>query len=116
RAQNQYEKAISVLDSISKTFPNNELTDDVLLSKARIYTSQNNTSEAILAYETITNNYPQSIWADDALYSLGVIYEDVLKNKDKAIGYYQKLVEDFSGSLFVIDARKRFRNLRGDTL
>jgi len=116
RAQNQYEKAISVLDSISTIFSNNELADDVLLSKARIYTSQNQTNEAVLAYDAIINNHSQSIWVDDALYSLGVIYEDSLKNKDKAVVYYQKLIEDFPGSLFVIDARKRFRNLRGDAL
>lgn len=116
RTQNQYAQAVSTLDSIEIIFPNNELADDILLSKARIYTSQNQTNEAILAYEAIVNNHPQSIWVDDALYSLGIMYEDTLKNKDKAVVYYQKLIEDFPGSLFVIDARKRFRNLRGDTL
>ncbi len=116
RAQQQYTKAVIMLDSISSGFPNNELADDVLLSKAIIYTSQSKINEALLAYEAIINHHAGSIWADDALYSLGVIYEDSLKNKDKALAYYQKLIEDFPGSLFVIDARKRFRNLRGDTL
>lgn len=116
RAQHHYTKAIIVLDSVAMLFPDNELADDILLSKARIYTAQSQTTEAVLAYENIINQHAQSIWADDALYSLGMIYENILKDKDKAMGYYQKLIEDSPGSLFVIDARKRFRNLRGDSL
>jgi tetratricopeptide (TPR) repeat protein len=116
RAQNHYTKAIVVLDSVAMMFPDNELADDILLSKARIYAAQSQTNEAALAYETIINQYAQSIWADDALYSLGMIYENTLEDKDKAMSYYQKLIEEFPGSLFVIDARKRFRNLRGDSL
>ncbi|HEU0125225.1 MAG TPA: tetratricopeptide repeat protein, partial [Flavobacterium sp.] len=100
RTQNHYAQAIATLDSIETIFPNNELTDDILLSKARIYTSQNQINDAVSAYEAIINNHTQSIWADDALYSLGVVYDDTLKNKEKATAYYQKLIEDFPGSLF----------------
>lgn len=116
RAQNLFDKAINVLDSVSVSFPNNELADDILVSKARIYTAKSKTDLAIKAYEEIIKNHISSIWADDAIYSLALIYDDELKNKEKAMAYYQKLIEEFPGSLFVIDARKRFRILRGDAL
>jgi outer membrane protein assembly factor BamD (BamD/ComL family) len=34
----------------------------------------------------------------------------------KAMELYEKLIIDYPGSLYVIEARKRFRALRGDTI
>jgi outer membrane protein assembly factor BamD (BamD/ComL family) len=38
----------------------------------------------------------------------------VLNNKEKAMELYQQLLMDYPGSLFTTEARKRFRQLRGD--
>ena len=45
-----------------------------------------------------------------------MLEEEKLDDKINAQKHYEKLMTDFPGSLFVIEARKRFRNLRGDTL
>lgn len=116
RFKNQDEKALSTLDSLQVKFPKSELSDDILMSQAKIYTAQNKYEKTIEAYKLVAENYAFGIWADDALYSLGLIYEEQNQDKEKANYYYQKLIEDFPGSLFVIDARKRYRNLRGDAL
>jgi hypothetical protein len=42
------------------------------------------------------------------------INEKYLNNKVKAQEYYQKLLTDFSGSLYVVEARRAYRQLRGD--
>ncbi|HXC07220.1 MAG TPA: tetratricopeptide repeat protein, partial [Bacteroidia bacterium] len=62
------------------------------------------------------NNYSTSVLADDALYKMGVIYEEQLKNKDKAMELYQELLTKYQGSTFAVDARKRYRALRGDSV
>lgn len=113
---NKNDEALNTLDSIKNNYSSNALVDDVLLSKAKIYNSQNKTNLAIEAYEEILAHHSQSIWVDDALYSLGILYQDNLADKEKALHYFQKLIEDYPGSLFVIDARNRFRALRGDAL
>ncbi|MGZ3777913.1 MAG: tetratricopeptide repeat protein [Mucilaginibacter sp.] len=42
------------------------------------------------------------------------MYENKLNNKDQAKIYYQKIISDYPGSLWINEARKRFRVLRGD--
>ena len=51
---------------------------------------------------------------DNALLDLGKLYEDKLNDKEKAKAYYEKLLFEQSGSIFVPEARDRFRRLRGD--
>ena len=40
--------------------------------------------------------------------------EDKLGQPSKAADLYKQLLVDFPGSLYVVEARKRFRNIRGD--
>ncbi|RYZ99412.1 MAG: tetratricopeptide repeat protein, partial [Sphingobacteriaceae bacterium] len=54
------------------------------------------------------------IWSDDAVFILGDIYENNLNDKEQAKAYYRKIITDHPGSLWLNEARKRFRILRGD--
>ena len=54
--------------------------------------------------------------ADDALFHRAELYENKLKDPAKAMELYQDLLTKYPGSLFVVEARKRFRALRGDVL
>jgi len=46
---------------------------------------------------------------------LGDIYDNQLNDKPQAKIYYQKIITDYPGSLWINDARKRFRVIRGDS-
>ncbi len=48
------------------------------------------------------------------MYHLAQLYEHQLNDVEKAKALYEKLFMDYSDSTFAIDARKRFRELRGD--
>lgn len=111
--QHQYKAAIQKVDYIDLLFPENDLDDDILWLKATIEVNQQNYSKAIDFYSIIVEKYKDGIWADDALFSIAEIYQNKLKNSELAMKSYQKLIEDFPGSLFIVDARKRFRILRG---
>ncbi|MFI5159971.1 MAG: tetratricopeptide repeat protein [Sphingobacteriales bacterium] len=110
----QPEKAVIILDSIDVKYPGNNLSDDILMAKARILTQQKNYTDAIVPLKKIVDEHPFNLWADDAVFMLGDIYENKLNNKDQAKIYYQKIITDYPGSLWINDARKRFRILRGD--
>ena len=56
------------------------------------------------------------ILADDALFGLADIHENQLGDPETAQGLYERLLNEFPGSLYVVEARKRFRQLRGDVL
>ncbi len=113
---NQFDKAIKTLDSIGILLPQNSLQDDILMLKAKTYQKQNLTNKAIDQLNLIVSNHSTDIWGDDALFMLAGIYETDLKDNAKAMEYYQKIITDFPNSLFITEARKRFRNLRGDNL
>jgi tetratricopeptide (TPR) repeat protein len=110
------EKAITILDSIDKKYPDNNLTDDILMSKARILIQQKSYAAAVPLLSTIAEDHKFDLWADDAIFMLGDIYENNLQDKEKAKTYYQRIITDYPGSLWINEARKRFRILRGDKL
>ncbi len=114
--KNQFESSLQLLDSINMIYPRNDLADDVLISKSKIFIKQNDFQKAALVLKEIIEKYSQSIWADDALFTLAKLEEDKLNDNINAQKHYELLITNFPGSLFVIEARKRFRNLRGDTL
>lgn len=113
---NQYDKALKTLDSINVLYPKNSLEDDILMSKARVYQKQNLLDKSIEQLNLIIANHSTDLWADDALFMLAETYETSMNNNAKAMEYYQKIITDFPGSLYVTEARKRFRTLRGDNL
>ena len=48
------------------------------------------------------------------MYYLAQLYEHQLNDVEKAKALYEKLFIDYSDSTFAIEARKRYRELRGD--
>jgi tetratricopeptide (TPR) repeat protein len=111
--QHQYKNALLKLDSIDVLFPENDLNDDILWMKAMIEVNQQNFTKAIEFYSIIVDKYKDGIWADDALFTIADIYERKLKNTDLAMKAYQQIIDEFSGSMYMVEARKRFRMLRG---
>lgn len=107
-------KAVMVLDSIGKKFPNNSLEDDIMMAKSRILIQQKDYAGAVPLLKKILEEHPADLWADDAVFMLGDIYENRLNDKTTAKNYYQKIITDYPGSLWINEARKRFRLLRGD--
>lgn len=114
--QNKDQLAIQTLDSINTLFPNHALADDILFKKAELELKHNKYAEAAAFYNTILTDYGTDILADDALFKLAELNEIQFKNTDKAKELYQQVLEKYPGSLYVVEARKRFRRLRGDTI
>ena len=107
-------KAFKILDSINTMYPGNALTDDILMAKARLLIQQKDFAAAVILLKKIAEGNRTGLWADDAVFMLGDIYENRLNDKSQAKVYYQKIITDYAGSLFINEARKRFRILRGD--
>ena len=110
----QNERAMLTLDSIDKTYPGNSLTDDILMAKARIFIQQKQYETALAPLQKIAEEHPADLWADDAVFMMADIYDNHLNDKPKALKFYQKIITDYPGSLWITEARKKFRLLRGD--
>ena len=115
-AQNRFEEAQTKLDSITTIYPEHSLEDDVFYSKAQIHMKKREYQDAIGFYEKIIEKYPEEIRADNALFEMAQLFELILEDKVKALELYEKLFLQYSGSTFSVEARKRFRILRGDEI
>lgn len=114
--QNKLEEALKTLDTINLYFPGHSLTDDILMSKARIYEKKQDFENALKMYETIYNGFADDIYGDDALFKMAEIEQFVLNKPETAKDLYQKVLMEFPGSIFVVESRKRIRQIRGDNL
>lgn len=112
--KNKPAEAYALLDSVQLAFPGHSITDDVLMKKAEIKMVQGDFVSADTLYKEVVAQYPYDILADDALYKLAKLYQHQFKDKDKAMKAYQQLMSEYPGSLYVVEARKEYRTLRGD--
>lgn len=114
--QNKDDEALRALDSVMILSPFGTLVDDALYQKALIYIKQKNYFEAEKLLKQVIENYGEELLADDAVFQLAELYEYYLKDIPRAMEYYQKILKDYSDSLYVVQARNRYRALRGDNL
>ena len=106
--------ALCYLDSIVRYFPDAPVVDEALFLQAEIYRAKNEIDKAIETYRDVAEKFYDDVLADNAHYMLATIYENQLKNKQAAMDHYLKIITDYASSIFVTDARKRYRALRGD--
>jgi predicted Zn-dependent protease len=114
--QNRFDDAFIKLDSIQQVFPEHSLEDDILYAKAHIYVQKKEFDQAEVMYQQIIDNFKEEIRCDNAIYELAELYEGQLAQPDKAKALYESLFMDYTNSTFAVEARKRFRALRGDNL
>ena len=114
--QNKTLEALAELDKLLIKYKDHSLADEILWLKAKTYAKMGENQKAVDNLQKIVDNYGQDILADDALFMLAELHQNQLKDKTKAMGLYQQLLEKYPGSIYGADARKRFRLLRGDAL
>jgi tetratricopeptide (TPR) repeat protein len=114
--RNQLDPSLLALDSILQKFPKTSLADDILYKKYHIRMKQGKFTEAADHLQKLLDNYSFDILGDDALFKLAELNELYLNNPDKAKQLYEELLTKFPGSLYTVEARKRFRRLRGDSV
>lgn len=112
--QNKLDSAIQKLTILGTKYPEHGLNDDILYLKGKLYERKRDYTEAETMYQEIVDKFPREIRADNALYNLAQLYEHQLNNVEKAKSCYEKIFMEYTDSTFAIDARKRFRELRGD--
>lgn len=112
--QNRFEEAFLKLDTLRSNFPEHSLQDDILYLEAQIYEKKRDYPKAAALYQEVADKFKDDIRADNSLYNLAQLYEFKMNDPEKAKTLYEKIFMDYSGSVFAVDARKRFRILRGD--
>ena len=114
--QKKYNDAIVIYDSILLEFKGHELSDEIYFRKYQIYLEGNNFEMALKMLNSIIEDFSYEILIDDALYNTAKIYDYNIQDKEKASEFYQQLILEHEGSIYISEARDRFRFLRGDKI
>jgi tetratricopeptide (TPR) repeat protein len=120
--QNKDEAALTELNRLfieKKVFingliPGEVIYDDVLFLQAKLLIKQKKYKEAIVRLSKIIEADNQSFLTDDIYFMMAEIYDNDLNNTEKAQEYYQKIIFEHPSSIYLVDARKKYRKLRGD--
>tara|TARA_R100000306_G_scaffold14034_1_gene16743 strand:+ start:22057 stop:23841 length:1785 start_codon:yes stop_codon:yes gene_type:complete len=114
--QNKDKEAIAKLDDILTNHKGEKIEDEALLKQAGLYEKTKQLEKAEASYNKLIELYPDEIVADDAYFKLAKLYEDKLAQPEKAKDLYEQIIYNFADSIYFVEARKRFRALRGDAI
>jgi tetratricopeptide (TPR) repeat protein len=109
-------KAIELLNSILKEHKGEKIEDEALLNIGKLYTNVGNYAKAEEMFLKLIQFYKEDILADDAHYLLAKLYENKLDQPLKAKEFYEQIIFNYADSIYFVEARKKYRMLRGDLI
>ena len=112
--QNRNQDAVAQFQSILKNFKGQEIEAVTLLRLGEIYEKLGDFNLALSQYQAIIDHHSDGIYIDEALFYSAEIYDKKLQQPEKAKPLYEKIIFNHQDSIHFIEARKRFRQLRGD--
>ncbi len=114
--QKKYQQAIDTLSYVLIQFKGQQIEDDALFSQANFYLDLEVYDKAEANLLKILNYYPESLLIDDSIFKLGILYRDHLNSPVKAQEMFERIIFEYPSSIYLVDARKYYRKLRGDDI
>ena len=114
--QNKNDEAISLLDTILKNHKTKSIVPQALYKQAQLFEKKKEYIKAEANYSNILTNYKDGILVDDASFALANLYTTYLSELEKAKALYEDIVFNHADSIYFIEARKKYRALRGDAI
>lgn len=105
-----YPVAEAKLSQFLTQYPGDPRADVALQALARVLMNQQKSKEAIDRYEMLIKRFPQSRYCAQAQFMVGYIY-DQMGDEDQAKTAYQKVIDAYSTSDLVDDARISIENM-----
>ncbi len=112
--QNKKQEAITQFQGILKAFKGQEIEAVTMLRLGKMYESLKDYNAALSQYQQIIDHHGDGIYVDEALFFSAEIYNDEFHDAEKAKPLYEKVIFNHQDSIYFVDARKKYRELRGD--
>ncbi len=113
--QNRNQEALNLFNAILKSFKGQDIEAVTLLRLGKIYEKQGEYNLALSQYQNIIAQHSDGIYIDEALYFSAEIYNK-LQQPELAKPLYEKIIFNHQDSIYFVEARKKYRQLRGDTI
>ena len=114
--QNQPDKALDILENVLVNYKSPSIVDEALFRIANLHLANNRIEKAIPFLQQIVDEHGDKILADNANFILGKLFSDQLNEPEKAKKYFETLIFNHPDSIYFVEARQRFRKLRGDQI
>ena len=114
--QNKRTEALLQFEQMHQNYPGHSLTDEIFWKMANINMELGNFDKALTQLDEIVTNFNGDILGDDAYFLQGQIYQEQLGDEVKAMEIFNDFLLKYPGSVYTAEARKRFRQLRGDNI
>ena len=112
--QNKTQQAIDTLQQISIHHKGQPIEDEALFKQAKLLIKLGQFEAAVANFKKVITLNPEGILVDDSYFELAELYRNHIKNDEKASEYYQKIIFDYTSSIYLVAARKKYRKIRGD--
>lgn len=112
--QNRNQEAIAQFQLILNTFKGDEIEAVTQLRLGKTYEKTAEYNLALSQYQSIIDHHSDGIYIDEALFFSAEIYSKRLNESEKAKALYEKIIFNHQDSIYFVEARKKFRELRGD--
>jgi tetratricopeptide (TPR) repeat protein len=112
--QNRNQEAILQFQSILKSFKGEQIEAVTLLRLGKIYEKQGEFNLALSQYQNIIAHHADAIYVDEALFFSAEIEKNKLQQPEKAKPLYEKIIFNHQDSIYFVEARNKYRQLRGD--
>lgn len=113
--QNKNNEALAQFQSILKSFKGQEIEAVTLYRLGKTYEKLGDFQSALNQYQAIIDQHKEGIYIDEAYYFAAEIYRKSLQDPEKAKAFYEQIIFHHEDSIYFTDARKKYRQLRGDT-
>lgn len=112
--QHRYVLANQMLDSVVAYNPNEVSLPSAFYRKAKIAMHEGDYELADSLYKRVYEGYADSYIADEALIEDALLLENQLNRQEEAMERYSKLLDYYTASVYVAQARKNYRRLRDE--
>ncbi len=112
--QNRNQEAILAFQAILIQHKGEEIEAITYLRLGQLYEKIGNLPLALVQYQNIIEQHYDGIYVDEALYFSAELYKNQLQVPEKAKPLYEKIIFNHQDSIYFVEARRKFRELRGD--
>ncbi|MDD2986153.1 tetratricopeptide repeat protein [Flavobacterium sp.] len=113
--QNKKQEALEHFQQILKEHKGDPIEEVTLLRLGKTYEELTDYDKALSFYQQIIDGFPESIYRDEALFFSAEVYNKYLNQPEKAKPLYEAVLFNHQDSIYYVEARKKFRQLRGDS-
>lgn len=110
--QNKNSEAVDSLNTILTKFKGFPIETYALYKQAQILEKLKDYDKAEANYLKIITINKTDILADDACFSVAKLYLNKLINTEKASQYFEKIIFDYPSSIYLVEARSAYRQLK----